>query len=147
MDDVGQAINITSYYLMEGEVRRDAREPVSNRTPVFRDIAISNMTIRRARVAMNIEGLLEMPISGLRISNVVGSGKAGMKAQQTAGMELHDVQINAESGPAFSGSRFARAATGQHRDPHATRGRSSGTAGSQPGLSRRRSQAIRRTSC
>jgi hypothetical protein len=101
MEDVGQAINITSYYLMEGEVRRDAPEPVSNRTPVFRDIGISNMTIRRARVAINIEGLPEMPVSGLRISNVAASGNAGMKAQQTSGMELHNVRINAESGPAF----------------------------------------------
>jgi hypothetical protein len=74
---------------------------VSKTTPLFRDIAISNMTIRRARVAINIEGLPEMPISGLRISNVVASGKAGMKAMHTAGMELHNVQINAESGPAF----------------------------------------------
>jgi polygalacturonase len=101
MDDVGQAINITSYYLMEGEVRREAPEAVSKGTPVFRDIAISNMTIRRARVAINIEGLPEMPISGLRISNVVASSKAGMKAQHTAAMELHNVQINAEGGPAF----------------------------------------------
>jgi polygalacturonase len=101
MDDVGQAINITSYYLMEGEVRREAPEAVSKGTPVFRDIAIGNMSIRRARVAIDIEGLPEMPISGLRISNVVASGKAGMKARHTAGMELHNVQIDAESGPAF----------------------------------------------
>ncbi len=101
MDDVGQAINVTSYYLMEGEVRRDAPEPVSNRTPVFRDIAVSNMPIRRARVAINVEGLPEMPISGLRISDVVASAKAGMKAFYTSGLELHNVQVNAESGPAF----------------------------------------------
>jgi polygalacturonase len=101
MDDVGQAINITSYYLMEGEVRREATEAVSKTTPVFRDIAISNMTIRRARVAINIEGLPEMPIDGLRISDVVAAGRAGMKAQHTVGMELHNVQIDAESGPAF----------------------------------------------
>jgi polygalacturonase len=101
MDDVGQAINITSYYLMEGEVRREAPEAVSKTTPVFRDIAITNMSIRRARVAINIEGLPEMPIAGLRISNVVAAGKAGMKAQHTAGMELHNVRIDAESGPAF----------------------------------------------
>jgi polygalacturonase len=101
MDDTGQAVNITSYYLMEGEVRREAPEAVSKGTPVFRDIAISNMTIRRARVAISIEGLPEMPVSGLRISNVVASGKTGMKATHTAGMELHNVQINAEGGPAF----------------------------------------------
>jgi len=37
----------------------------------------------------------------LRISDVVASAKTGMRAFQTAGLELHDVQINAEAGPAF----------------------------------------------
>jgi polygalacturonase len=101
MEDVGQAINVTNYYLMEGEVRRDGLEPVSKTTPIFRDIAISHMTIRRSRVAINIEGLPEMPIEGLRISDVVASAKTGMKAFNTAGLELHNVQINAESGPSF----------------------------------------------
>ena len=101
MDDVGQAINVTNYYLMEGEVRRHGPEPVSDRTPVFRDIAISNMNIRRARVVINVEGLPEMPISGLRISDVVASAQTGMKAFHTTALELHNVQINAESGPAF----------------------------------------------
>jgi hypothetical protein len=59
------------------------------------------MTIRRSRVAINIEGLPEMPIEGLRISDVVASAKTGMKAFNTAGLELHNVQINAESGPSF----------------------------------------------
>lgn len=101
MDDVGQAISVTNYYLMEGEVRRDGAEPVTNRTPVFRDIAIGNMSIRRARVAIDIEGLPEMPIAGLRITNVVAAAKVGMKAFHTAGLELHNVQIDADSGPAF----------------------------------------------
>jgi hypothetical protein len=90
MRDVGQAINVTNYYLMEGEVRREAPEPVSNRTPVFRDIAISNISIRGARVAINVEGLPEMPITGLRISNLVATAKTGMKAFHTSAMELHN---------------------------------------------------------
>jgi len=39
-DDVGQAINITNYYLMEGDVRRDAPELVSGRR---RSSAISRL--------------------------------------------------------------------------------------------------------
>ena len=100
MDDVGQGINVTNYYLMEGEVR-GGEAPVSNRTPVFRNIAISNMTIRRARVAIDIEGLPEMPISGLRIGNVIASGKSGLKAYNTVALQLVDVEVNAASGPAF----------------------------------------------
>ena len=86
--------------LMEGEIRT-AGEPVSERTPVFRNIAISNMTINHARVAVNIEGLPEMPISGLRIGDVIASPTTGIKAYNTDGLELHQVQVNAESGPAF----------------------------------------------
>jgi polygalacturonase len=100
MENVGQAINVTNYYMMEGEVP-SGEEPVSKRTPVFRNIAISNMTINHARVVIDIEGLPEMPISGLRISDVIATGQSGMKAYHTTNLELHNVQINAESGPAF----------------------------------------------
>jgi len=100
MENVGQAINVTSYYLMEGEVRTSA-QPVSEKTPVFRNIAVSGMTINHARVAINVEGLPEMPILGLRISDVIASAKTGVKASNTQAMELHDVQVNADAGPAF----------------------------------------------
>jgi hypothetical protein len=50
---------------------------------------------------INIEGLPEMPISGLRISNIIALGKSGLKAHDTVAMELHNVQVNADSGPAF----------------------------------------------
>ncbi len=100
MRNVGQAISVTSYYLMEGEVRT-AAQPVSEKTPVFRNIGLSHITIDGARVAVSVEGLPEMPISGLRLSDVVATGKVGLKAFHTAALELHHVQINAESGPAF----------------------------------------------
>jgi polygalacturonase len=100
MEDVGQAINVTNYYLMEGE-KKTAEEPVTNRTPVFRNIAISNMTINRARVAVNIDGLPEMPIEGLRISDVVASAKVGLKASNTLALELHNVQVNTDGGASF----------------------------------------------
>lgn len=100
MQNVGQAISVTSYYVMEGE-KRTAAQPVSEKTPIFRNIAISHMTIAGARIAINIEGLPEMPIMGLRISDVIATAKVGMKAFNTEALELHNVQVNAESGPAF----------------------------------------------
>lgn len=100
MEDVGQGINVTNYYIMEGETRT-SEQPVSVRTPVFRNIAISHMTMNRARVAISMNGLPEMPISGLRISDVVATGKSGMKASHTLALELHNVQVNADGGPAF----------------------------------------------
>jgi polygalacturonase len=95
MDSVNEAINVTNYYT------RGPEEPVSQRTPVFRNIAISNMTINHSPLMINIEGLVEMPVTGLQIGNVIASGTVGMRAHDTLAMELHNVQVNPETGPAF----------------------------------------------
>ncbi len=100
MENVGTAINVTNYYLMEGEVRSNDAT-VSARTPIFRNIAISKMTVNHARVAIDVEGLPEMPIENLRISDVLASATTGVKAYNTDGMELRQVQVNAAKGPAF----------------------------------------------
>jgi hypothetical protein len=83
----------------------------SERTPVFRNIAIGNINVNRCRAAVgyepappvmiNIEGLPEMPISGLRLYNIAASGKAGLKIHDTVGLRLRDVQVDAEGGPTF----------------------------------------------
>jgi hypothetical protein len=91
---------VTTDYQMEGE-KQSAEEAVSGRTPVFRNIAISGMTIRRAKLAIDIVGLPEMPVSGLRISDVVASAKTGLRGSFTDALELHHVEINADTGPAF----------------------------------------------
>ncbi len=100
MENVGIGINVTSYYLMEGETKT-SEEAVSARTPVFRNIAVSHITINHARTAIDVEGLPEMPISGLRISDVIATARTGMRGAFTDALELHDVQMNADIGPAF----------------------------------------------
>jgi polygalacturonase len=116
MEHVRTAINVTSFYLMEGETKT-ADEPVSERTPVFRNIAISHMTIAHSQNAIVISGLPEMQISGLRISDVIASADNGMSAEFTDGLELHNVQINSRQGPAF----FARDSKNLELDDVTTR--------------------------
>jgi hypothetical protein len=94
-DPSGAAIEVTNYYTKVPD------EPVSARTPIFRNIAISRMTVNRAPVAVSIEGLPEMPIEGLRLMDIVASAKAGLRAFNTDGLELHNVMINPGDGPAF----------------------------------------------
>ena len=89
------AIEVTNYYT------RAPQEPVSVRTPVFRNIAVSNVTVNRCKTAVSIEGLPEMPIEGLRLSDVVASAQTGLRAFNTTGLELHNVRINAENGIPF----------------------------------------------
>ena len=86
---------MTNYYV------RIPEEPVTDRTPVFRNIAISNVTVSGAPVVADIQGLPEMPIAGLRLTGVIGSGKRGLQAFNTTGLELHGVKIDAAEGPAF----------------------------------------------
>jgi polygalacturonase len=100
MENVGTGIVVTSYYVMGGE-GTTAVEPVSVRTPTFRKIAISNVTMSGAKMAVDIEGLPEMPIAGLRLTDVVGSGTTGLLATYTDALELRHVEVNAGTGAAF----------------------------------------------
>ena len=101
MEGVGEGIVVTSYYVMGGETG-SREEPVSERTPAFRNIAISGVTIHGAKKAVEIDGLPEMPIVGLRLTDIVGSGKVGLTARFTDGLELHQVRLDADGGPAFA---------------------------------------------
>ena len=102
MENVGTGIVVTSYYVMGGE-HETTMEPVSQRTPTFRNIAISNITVSHARKqAIDVEGLPEMPIMALRLNDVVASGKTGLLATYTTGLELHHVLVNVDSGSAFT---------------------------------------------
>ena len=102
MENVARGINISSFYVMPPENQSTPPpEPVSERTSIFRNIAISHMTIHHARLAINIEGIPEMPIDGLRISDVVASAEIGLKAFNTRAMELRHITLDTTSGPAF----------------------------------------------
>jgi polygalacturonase len=89
------AIEVTNYYT------RVPAEPVSERTPRFRNIAIQGVTVNRCRTAVSIEGLPEMPIEGLRLSDVIANSKEGLRAFNTVGLELHNVRIDADTGIPF----------------------------------------------
>jgi hypothetical protein len=90
-----EAIQVTNYYTSAPP------ESASERTPIFRNIAISNVTVIGGRAAVSIEGLPEMPVEGLRLSDVVASSQAGLRAFNTSGLELHNVRINVENGVPF----------------------------------------------
>jgi hypothetical protein len=120
MENVGRAISVSQYYTMQGE-SPPPPEPVSVRTPVFRNISISGVTIRGARgsfeygwnpisisgnkpglpITISISGLPEMPIEALRLSDIVATGTGGLRASDTDGLELSDVRMDAARGPAF----------------------------------------------
>ncbi|UCG55687.1 MAG: glycoside hydrolase family 28 protein [Phycisphaerales bacterium] len=95
VEKVREPIYITTFYT------KTDPEPVSERTPIFRDIAISHFTIKDSPCTAKILGLPEMPIQGLRITDVVASTQVGLISDSVVGLELQNVQINAEKGPPF----------------------------------------------
>ena len=95
VENVREPIYITTFYT------KSEPEPVSERTPVFRDIAISHFTIKKSSCTAKILGLPEMPIQGLRITDVVASTEVGFFCDSTVGLELQNVQVNTAKGPSF----------------------------------------------
>jgi hypothetical protein len=102
MENVGQAISISDAgYVMEGEAPDPGAGAVTVRTPSFRNIAISHVTINGAQGLIDVSGIVEMPTAGVHISDVMGTGRRGLVGSYTDDLELHNVQLNVETGPTF----------------------------------------------
>lgn len=102
MRNVGRAIEVTNFYRMEGEKPNlDEAQPVNEGTPRFRDIAINGVTVDGAKQLVVIDGLPESPIDNLRLTDVVGTGTAGLTASYATHLELSHVQINVDKGSPF----------------------------------------------
>ncbi|MFY9925826.1 MAG: glycoside hydrolase family 28 protein [Opitutaceae bacterium] len=94
-DATEEAIEITTLY------RDQPAEPLSYRTPVFKNFAFSNMTIVRAAQVASIHGLPEKAVEQLRFSDITATGTTGFICDQSADVELHDVRVDTVSGNAF----------------------------------------------
>jgi polygalacturonase len=89
------AIEITALY------HNVPDEPFSERTPVFRNLSFSNLTIVNAKQVASIEGLAQKPIERLRFTDVVASGSAGFLCSFASNVDLLGVQVDAKSGKPF----------------------------------------------
>jgi polygalacturonase len=100
MRGVGDAISVTMLY--NASDPRTA-QPINEGTPIFRNIHLSNITASDVKRAALIEGLPEMPIQGLSISNFVVTGAGtGISCSNVTGMILDNIAIRAEKGPALT---------------------------------------------
>jgi polygalacturonase len=99
MRGVGDAISITMLY--NASDPRTA-QPVDDGTPTFRNFHLSNITVSDVKRAMLIEGLPEMPIQGLSISNFVANGVgSGITCSNVTGIVFDNIQVHAAQGPAM----------------------------------------------
>jgi polygalacturonase len=101
MKNVKVAIFITSYYpTIPTDVLADPAQPVTARTPIWKDIRISNVKAEGCGEAGRIFGLAEMPVENVKLTNVTISAKKGLQIVHAKGVELIETKITAESGEA-----------------------------------------------
>ena len=91
-----QAFEITTRYTDTPEA------PLSEKTPVFRNFAFSNITVINAAKVASIVGLPEKTIEQLRFSDLNATGQAGFMVDLVNDLELHHVRVTTPAGSAFT---------------------------------------------
>ncbi|GGE49632.1 polygalacturonase [Pedobacter psychrotolerans] len=79
-------------------------EPVSARTPKFRNIHFSNIT-GQVNQAAYLNGLEEMPIENITFNDINMDAKTGFNISFSNKIEFHNVQVNTEIGPSLVASK------------------------------------------
>lgn len=82
-------------------------EPVSDRTPQFRNIRFSNITAY-TKQAMFINGLDEMPVQEISLNDVVFEAETGIIIKNAKDIELHNVRVNTKTGSALQAQKVER---------------------------------------
>lgn len=104
MTNVKNPIYISDYY-PERNAPKDPSiektEPVTDRTPINKNITIRDVTITDCPNAGTVRGLPEMPITGLTFSNVTISARSGMKIYHARGVRFIQSRIKVENGKAL----------------------------------------------
>ena len=76
-------------------------EPVSERTPRFRNIHFSNITAQ-TNEAVFLNGLAEMPIEDVSFYDIQFDAKTGIVIKEAKNIELHQVRVKTQQGHALS---------------------------------------------
>jgi len=105
MKNVHPAISIVGYYQYSTNDKfpeADTARPMTETTPVFRDIIISNLTATVTREAGLIVGLPESPVSNAELVNVHLTAETGLTIRNARGIRFINSRISVKNGPRFS---------------------------------------------
>jgi polygalacturonase len=94
-DIAGEALIFDLYY---GGKPGAAVPAVTEETPSFKDIYITNTTCRSAKRAMFFNGLPEMPIKNIQIKNSIFNAEAGILLNHVDGLKLENVKTSIANG-------------------------------------------------
>ena len=85
-----------------GELRSRSAIAVDEGTPRVQDIFLRNIVCSGAQRAVQIEGLPEMPISGIELDNIQIAARSGVVCVDAERIRLTNLHITPSSGPVIS---------------------------------------------
>ncbi|ARK29533.1 glycoside hydrolase family 28 protein [Halalkalibacter krulwichiae] len=99
MNDIkNEAIVFQMFYELEGEkVLTD--EKVTEKTPIFRNITITNVLCTGAQTAIKMKGLPEMPLQNINFTNITISSFEGICCSECVELSFSNVKLNIKNGP------------------------------------------------
>jgi polygalacturonase len=105
MNAVKNPIYISDWY-PERDTPKDPAtekaEPVTETTPINKNIFIRNMVATNCPTAGSIRGLPEAPVTDVTLSNVIISAKAGMKIIHAKGIHFINSKVTSEKKPTLT---------------------------------------------
>jgi polygalacturonase len=102
MNSIGkEAITLNMFYNPTSE------EPVSERTPCFRNIHFSNITVGNSAQAGILLGLPEMPIENISFDHLFMETEEGFYIKDCREIAFHDVKIKTSKGPSITAENSA----------------------------------------
>ena len=99
-DIVNEAILFNTYYENSGDNGKAV--PVNDKTPIFKNIFIDSIYCDGAKLAVSADGLPEMPIQDIKISNSYFSSNQGFESKYAKGFKLNNIEIVPKSAPVFN---------------------------------------------
>lgn len=78
-----------------------AFEPVSERTPRFRNIHFKNISCRSAGMPVLVSGLPEMPVDSISFTNIQIGSRNGIVCRNAHDVKFDSVQVNVMNPPVF----------------------------------------------
>jgi polygalacturonase len=88
-------------FVLDMQYSKAPPEPLSERTPQFKNIHFSNVTAQ-TKEAVYINGLDEMPVEGITFNDIQFIAESGIVIKKAKNIELHNITVTTTKGPAVS---------------------------------------------
>ncbi|ACX65101.1 glycoside hydrolase family 28 protein [Paenibacillus sp. FSL H8-0457] len=98
----GDAISFNLYYegkAGSGEYQEEVMLPVTEETPVFRNIVIQDIVCSGAHTALLINGLPEMPVENLTVKRSAITSREGIVCRNGQNLSIQDLVLRTQDNP------------------------------------------------